>query len=257
MIELNNLTKVFRDRRRGEVRAVDGISFTCRPGRIFGLLGANGAGKTTTLRLLATLIEPTSGGGRVDGFDLITEPERVRSRIGFLSGTTGLYGRLTVREMLAYFGHLNGMSGQALQARIDELIGLLEMDTFAKGRCDQLSTGQRQRVSIARSIVHAPPVMIFDEPTSGLDIMSSRTIMQFIERCRDDGRTVLFSTHVMSEVERLCDEIAIIHDGRLAGQGTLGELRERTGRQALEAVFLSVVGADADPEHGIGEVPQP
>ena len=244
MIELDNLSKVFRDRRRGEVRAVDGVSFTCRPGRIFGLLGANGAGKTTTLRMLATLIRPTSGSGRVDGFDLVEESEMVRARIGFLSGTTGLYGRLTVREMLAYFGRLNGLAGSRLQARIDELTGLLEMGSFAEGRCDQLSTGQRQRVSIARSIVHAPPVMIFDEPTSGLDIMSSRTIMQFIERCRDDGRTVIFSTHVMSEAERLCDEIAVIHNGRLAGQGSLTDLRQATGCQALEAVFLRIVGAD-------------
>jgi sodium transport system ATP-binding protein len=137
--------------------------------------------------------------------------------------------------------------------RIDELIGLLEMETFADGRCDKLSTGQKQRVSIARSIVHAPPVMIFDEPTSGLDIMSSRTIMRFIEGCRDDGRTVVFSTHIMSEAERLCDEIAVIHNGRLAGQGTLEQLREQTGRQALESVFLRIVGADepdGPPAHG-------
>lgn len=243
MIELRNLAKTFRDRRRGEVRAVDDVSFTCHPGRIFGLLGANGAGKTTTLRMLATLLKPTSGSGSVDGFDLVTQSEMVRSRIGFLSGTTGLYGRLTVREMLAYFGRLNGMNGPPLQDRIDELITLLEMESFATGRCDRLSTGQKQRVSIARSIVHAPPVMVFDEPTSGLDVMSSRTIMQFIEHCRDDGRTVLFSTHVMSEAERLCDEIAVIHSGRLVGQGSLAELRASTGHQALETVFLSIVGA--------------
>jgi len=243
MIEISHLTKVFHDRKRGEIRAVDDISFTCQPGRIFGLLGANGAGKTTALRILATLLKPTAGRGRVDGFDLVDHAEEVRSRIGFLSGTTGLYGRLSVREMLAYFGHLNGMDGPALQDRIDELISLLEMESFATGRCDRLSTGQKQRVSIARSIVHAPPVMIFDEPTSGLDIMSSRTIMQFIEHCRDEGRTVLFSTHIMSEAERLCDEIAVIHNGRLAGRGTLAQLRETTGHQALETVFLSIVGA--------------
>lgn len=243
MIELRNLAKTFRDRRRGVVRAVDDVSFQCHPGRIFGLLGANGAGKTTTLRMLATLLKPSTGSGSVDGFDLVTQSEIVRSRIGFLSGTTGLYGRLTVREMLAYFGRLNGMNGSTLEDRIDELITLLEMGSFATGRCDRLSTGQRQRVSIARSIVHSPPVMVFDEPTSGLDVMSSRTIMQFIEHCRDDGRTVLFSTHVMSEAERLCDEIAVIHNGRLVGQGTLAQLRETTGHQALETVFLSIVGA--------------
>ena len=247
MIELRNLVKVFHDRKRGEIRAVDGISFRCSPGKIFGLLGANGAGKTTTLRMLATLLRPTSGGGSVAGYDLLEEPEEVRTRIGFLSGTTALYGRLSVRETLAYFGRLNGIEEDALKRRIDELLQLLEMDSFADGRCDRLSTGQKQRVSIARSIVHGPPVMVFDEPTSGLDVMSSRTIMRFIERCRDDGRTVIFSTHIMSEAERLCDEIAVIHDGRIADHGSLAELRRKTGHNALERVFLSIVGED-DPE---------
>lgn len=247
MIELRNLVKVFHDRKRGEIRAVDGISFQCLPGKIFGLLGANGAGKTTTLRMLATLLRPTSGGGSVAGYDLLEKPEEVRTRIGFLSGTTALYGRLSVRETLAYFGRLNGIEEDALKRRIEELLQLLEMDSFADGRCDRLSTGQKQRVSIARSIVHGPPVMVFDEPTSGLDVMSSRTIMRFIERCRDDGRTVIFSTHIMSEAERLCDEIAIIHDGRIADHGSLAELRQKTGHNALERVFLSIVGED-DPE---------
>jgi sodium transport system ATP-binding protein len=244
MIELRNLVKVFHDRKRGEIRAVDGISFQCSPGKIFGLLGANGAGKTTTLRMLATLLRPTSGGGSVAGYDLLEDPEEVRARIGFLSGTTALYGRLSVRETLAYFGRLNGIEEEVLQRRISELLQMLEMDSFADGRCDRLSTGQKQRVSIARSIVHGPPVMVFDEPTSGLDVMSSRTIMRFIERCRDDGRTVIFSTHIMSEAERLCDEIAVIHDGRIAARGSLTELRRKTGHNALERVFLSLVGED-------------
>ena len=244
MIELRNLVKVFHDRKRGEIRAVDDISFQCSPGKIFGLLGANGAGKTTTLRMLATLLRPTSGGGSIAGFDLLEQPEEVRTRIGFLSGTTALYGRLSVRETLAYFGRLNGIEEQVLKRRIDELLQMLEMDSFADGRCDRLSTGQKQRVSIARSIVHAPPVMVFDEPTSGLDVMSSRTIMRFIERCRDDGQTVIFSTHIMSEAERLCDDIAIIHDGKIAGHGTLADLREKTGHNALERVFLRIVGED-------------
>ena len=257
MIELRNLVKVFHDRKRGEIRAVDGISFQCSPGRIFGLLGANGAGKTTTLRMLATLLRPTSGGGSVAGFDLLEQPEEVRTRIGFLSGTTALYGRLSVRETLAYFGRLNGIEEEILKRRIVELLQLLEMESYADGRCDRLSTGQKQRVSIARSIVHAPPVMVFDEPTSGLDVMSSRTIMRFIERCRDDGKTVIFSTHIMSEAERLCDEIAIIHDGRIAGNGSLSQLRRKTGHNALERVFLSIVGEDDpgfdEPSAGTGE----
>jgi len=244
VIELRNLVKVFHDRKRGEIRAVDNISFQCSPGRIFGLLGANGAGKTTTLRMLATLLQPTSGSGSVAGFDLLEQPEKVRTRIGFLSGTTALYGRLSVREILAYFGRLNGMPEDVLRHRIDELIRLLEMEAFADGRCERLSTGQKQRVSIARSIVHAPPVMVFDEPTSGLDVMSSRTIMRFIERCRDQGQTVIFSTHIMSEAERLCDEIAIIHSGKIAGRGTLDELRRETGQDSLEMVFLAMVGEE-------------
>jgi sodium transport system ATP-binding protein len=194
--------------------------------------------------MLATLLRPTSGGGSIAGFDLLEQPEEVRTRIGFLSGTTELYGRLSVREILVYFGRLNSIEANTLNRRIDDLVRLLEMDSFADGRCDRLSTGQKQRVSIARSIVHAPPVMVFDEPTSGLDVMSSRTIMRFIERCRDDGQTVIFSTHIMSEAERLCDEIAIIHDGRIADHGTLADLREKTGHDALERVFLRIVGED-------------
>jgi sodium transport system ATP-binding protein len=245
MIELRNLVKVFHDRKRGEIRAVDGISLQCSPGKIFGLLGANGAGKTTTLRMLATLIRPTSGGGSIAGFDLLEHPEEVRTRIGFLSGTTELYGRLSVREILTYFGRLNNIEANTLARRIDDLIRLLEMDSFADGRCDRLSTGQKQRVSIARSIVHAPPVMVFDEPTSGLDVMSSRTIMRFIERCRDDGQTVIFSTHIMSEAERICDRIGILHGGVIRAEGTLDELRESTGEHYLEDIFRRVVGEEA------------
>lgn len=241
VIVADQLTKIFRDRKRGLVRAVDGVSFECRPGSIFGLLGANGAGKTTTLRLLATLIAPTRGAASVAGFDTQEQPEEARRRIGFLSSSAALYGRLTAREALEYFGRLYGLEGAPLRARVDELIERLEIGEFQKGRCDRLSTGQKQRVSIARSIVHRPPVMIFDEPTTGLDVMTSQTIMAFIEQCRDEGLTVLFSTHIMSEVERLCDEVAIVHRGRIAARGTVEALREQSGERALENAFLKIV----------------
>ncbi|MCU0974322.1 MAG: ATP-binding cassette domain-containing protein [Burkholderiales bacterium] len=242
MIETRELVKVFPDRKGGAIRAVDGVSLAARPGSIFGLLGANGAGKTTTLRMIATLLTPTSGTAIVAGHDVRAEPQRVREKIGFLTGSTALYGRLTAREMVEYFGKLHGLNGAALGARVSEIFGDLEMNGFARSRCDKLSTGQKQRVSIARAIVHQPAVMVFDEPTTGLDVMTSRTIMRFIEKCRDEGRTVVFSTHIMSEAERLCDEVAVIHGGRIVAQGTLEALRERTGLRALESVFLKLVG---------------
>lgn len=242
MIEAHELSKEFHDRKRGTVRAVDDVSFSCRPGRIFGLLGANGAGKTTTLRMLATLLAPTSGRAIVAGHDVATAPEKVRAKIGFMSNSTALYGRLTAREMIEYFGRLHGVDGAALRARVDTLVDELGIGEFARGRCDKLSTGQKQRVSIARAIVHQPEVVIFDEPTNGLDVMTSRTITGFIHRCRAEGRTVIFSSHIMSEVERLCDEIAVMHDGRIVAHGTMDELRARTGRTQLESVFLALVG---------------
>ena len=242
MIEARQLVKVFHGHKRGTVRAVDGVSFIARPGRILGLLGANGAGKTTTLRMIATLLTPTAGTAIVAGHDVQEEPQIVREKIGFLTGSTALYGRLTAREMVEYFGRLHGLDGSRLDARLNEVFSELEMESFADGRCDKLSTGQKQRVSIARAIVHRPEVMIFDEPTTGLDVMTSRTIMRFIEKCRAEGRTVVFSTHIMSEVERLCDEIAVVHEGRVVASGTVDELRARTGLSALESVFLQLVG---------------
>lgn len=246
MIEARALAKTFHDRKRGEVRAVDQVSFSCVPGRIFGLLGANGAGKTTTLRMLASLLTPSSGTAFVAGHDVRTHARLVRENIGFLTGSTALYGRLSVREMVEYFALLHGLERAEARHRMDEVFTELDMHEFAAARCDKLSTGQKQRVSIARAIVHRPPVMVFDEPTSGLDVMTSRTIMGFIEKCRDEGRTVIFSTHIMSEAERLCDEIAVIHEGRIAACGTLEELRAQTGQTALESVFLSVVGGNAN-----------
>ncbi len=241
MIEVVQLVKSFHDRKRGQVKAVDGVSFTCQPGEIFGLLGVNGAGKTTTLRILATLLKPTAGTARVSGADVIERPEEVRRQVGFLSTATALYGRLTAQEMVEYFGRLNGLSEVLLRDRIERLFTRLAMNEFRHGRCDKLSTGQKQRVSIARTLVHDPQVMIFDEPTNGLDVLAARTIVQFIRECREQGKTVIFSSHVMSEVARLCDRIAIIHHGRMCVTGTVAELRSHFGIDDLEEVFIKAV----------------
>lgn len=241
MISAHNLTKTFHDKKRGEIHAVAGVSFTAQPGKIYGLLGANGAGKTTTLRLLATLLKPTSGSATVAGCDVVREPERVRAHVGFLAASTALYGRLTAREMISYFGRLNGLSEPALKARIQLLADQLSMHDFLDRRCDKFSTGMKQKTSIARTLVHDPDVMIFDEPTLGLDIMTSRAIVQFVRSCRDRGKTVIYSTHIMSEVEKLCDQVGIIHDGKLLAEGTPAELRAKHGEQDLEEVFVKVV----------------
>lgn len=241
MIEASQLTKVFHDRKRGEIRAVDHVSFRCEPARIFGLLGVNGAGKTTCLRLLATLLRPTSGTATIVGHDVVRAPESVRAHIGFLSTATALYGRLTAQEMVEYFGRLHGLSRDTLRARVDALFETLDMNEFRDRRCDKLSTGMKQKVSVARTLVHDPPVMIFDEPTHGLDVLVARTLVGFIRDCRARGKTVIFSTHVMSEAEKLCDTIAIIHDGRILAEGTLEQLRQRAGAEDLEDIFIKLV----------------
>jgi sodium transport system ATP-binding protein len=241
MIEARALTKVFQDRKRGPIRAVDGVTFQCEPGRIFGLLGINGAGKTTCLRLLASILRPTSGTASVNGFDIVAEPEKVRASIGFLSTATALYGRLTAGEVVEYFGRLHGLNDDVLRPRIDALFQALDMNEFRDRRCDKLSTGMKQKTSIARTLVHDPPVMIFDEPTLGLDVLTARAVLGFIRECGERGKTVIFSTHVMSEVEKLCDAIAIIHGGRILTEGTLAQLRERTGIEDLEDIFIKTV----------------
>jgi sodium transport system ATP-binding protein len=242
MIEATQLTKSFRDKKRGEIRAADQVSFRVEPGQIYGLLGANGAGKTTTLRLLATLLTPTSGTATVAGFDVGREPEKVRANVGFLAASTALYGRLTAREMITYFGRLNGMADAAIRARIKQLAAELDMGEFLDRRCDKFSTGMKQKTSIARTLVHDPAVMIFDEPTLGLDVMTARAIVKFVRDCRTRGKTVIYSTHVMSEVEKLCDRVGIIHDGRLQAEGTVGELLARTGETELEEAFVKLAG---------------
>lgn len=242
MVQTSRISKTFFDAKRGPVSAVAGVTISARPGAITGILGVNGAGKTTLLRMLSTVILPTSGSASVEGFDVVKEPEKVRASIGFLSNTTALYGRLTPIEVLDYFGSLYGLKAAERKARIAFVTEKLQLHEFKDRLCDKLSTGQKQRVSIARAILHDPPVLFLDEPTAGLDVVTAQTIMEFIEGQRDHGRTIVFSTHVMSEAERLCDEIFIIHGGEICGSGTLSQILEVTGEQRLEAAFLKKVG---------------
>ena len=241
MIEALSLSKIFPDRRRPVV-AVDHVTFSCAPGEIYGLLGANGAGKTTTMRVLATMLRPTSGGATIAGHDVVREPEKARRSLGFLSTATALYGRLSAFEMVQYFGRLHGLDDIAITRRANDLFARLDMDEFRDRRCEKLSTGQKQKVSIARTLIHDPPVMIFDEPTNGLDVMSARTIVGFVRECRAAGKAVIYSTHIMSEADKLCDRIGIIHGGRLLAEGTPASLKSLHGGD-LEDAFVAIVDA--------------
>lgn len=242
MVRTQGIKKHFQDSKKGLVKAVDGIDLDAKPGEIFGLLGVNGAGKTTLLRMLSTILRPTEGAAEVAGYDVVQHPERVRAHIGFMSTSTALYGRLTSREMIEYFGRLYGLDGARLKERLAYVIEKLQLQEFADRLCDKLSTGQKQRVSIARTILHDPPVLFFDEPTAGLDVVTSQTVMQFIEEARGQGKTVVFSTHIMTEVDRLCDSVAVIHEGTIVARGTVADLKAQSGEENLERVFLKLVG---------------
>jgi sodium transport system ATP-binding protein len=248
LVRVEGLGKTFHDASRGPVLAVRDLSFVAHAGEIFGLLGPNGAGKTTTLRMLATILSPTAGRATVAGHDLAAAPAAVRGSIGYLSGDTGLYGRLTPREVLRYFARLNHYPADRLAARTAALIERFGIAEFADVRCDRLSTGMRQKVSIARAVIHDPPVLILDEPTAGLDIIVGESLLRFIEEIRSQGKCILFSTHVMREAERLCDRIGIIHEGRLLASGTFEELKALSRKRYLEEIFVHVVeGADGAP----------
>ncbi len=242
MIEVLDLCKTFHDRKKGDVPAVSHVSFSCSPGKVFGLLGRNGAGKTTTLRVLATILYPTSGTARIDGIDVNENPGEVRKRIGYLSGETRLYDRLTGRELLTYFGELAGMSPASIAGRIAELQVSFQLADFLDKRVNKMSTGMRQRLSLCRVVLHDPPVLIFDEPTSGLDVMGAREVLRIVLDLKSKGRTIIFSTHIMTEAERICDEIAIIERGAILAKGSVESLRQSNGGGSLEDVFVSTVG---------------
>ncbi len=238
LLETRHLTKHF-----GEIAAVEGISFSVGRGEVYGLLGENGAGKTTTLRMLATMLQPTSGSATLAGYDLVTQPEQVRSRIGILfGGDSGLYDRLTAAENIAYFGRLNNMEEAQLEERIRELARIFDMEEYIDRRAGKLSKGMKQKVAFARSIVHNPDIMLFDEPTSGLDVGATRNVHEFIMDCREQGKTIVFSSHTMSEVEKLCDRIGIIHKGRLVAQNSVAGLREEFQGKNLEDIFVELAG---------------
>ncbi len=241
MIEVNSLSKSFRDLRRGVVLAVDHVSFNARPGEVFGLLGPNGAGKTTTMRMLCTVLKPTGGTATLAGYDVVAQPGQVRQNIGFLSANTAIYDRMSAWEMVEYFGRLYGMEGEPLKARMEEVFTSLQMNDFRDMFGAKMSTGMRQKVSIARAIVHDPPVLIFDEPTAGLDILVARNVLANIRQLRDQGKCILYSTHIMREVEKLCDRVAIVGKGRILASGTLAELRAEHGQEDLEELFFKLV----------------
>ena len=240
VIKADNLTKTF-DR----VTAVQDLSFSVAAGEVYGLLGPNGAGKTTTLRMLATLIAPDSGAATVNGLDVAQEPERVRLSIGVVNGGMGLYDRLSGLEVLHYFGRLYDMPKEAIAARIEELDGLLELGDTLSRRTGEFSTGMRQKLVIARAVLHDPPVIFFDEATNGLDVMARRAVLDFIKAYPSESRAVVYSTHVMSEVEELCDRAGIIFGGRLIAEDNVSALIEQTGARNLEHAFFKLVeGSD-------------
>ncbi len=241
MIRVRDLSKTFPDLQQGEVVALDAVSFDVAPGEVFGLLGPNGAGKTTCLRLLATILSPTAGTASIDGYDVVQHPGQVRSRIGFLSGTTGLYDRMTARETVEYFGRLHGLDEVRLAKTIHDLFTNLSIHEFADTLTIRLSTGMRQKVSIARALVHDPPVLIFDEPTNGLDVLVARAVLDTVSRLRDQGKCIIYSTHIMSEAERLCDRLAIIHRGSILAAGTQADILAESNQPNLEEHFFSIV----------------
>lgn len=244
-LEVSNVKKHFWDPRRGSFAAVDDVSFNCAAGEILGLLGPNGAGKTTILRMISSLLTPDNGFISVEGFDTVKQADEVRRNIGFLSSDTGVYEKLTPREILQFFATVNKFSGD-IKERINRVISMLQLESIADVRCDKLSSGMRQKVSIARAVVHDPKLVALDEPTNSLDVTAIRSTHNFIQRCKDEGKCVVLSTHLMHEAEKLCDRIVILHKGRIFAMGALEELREQTKQHYLEDIFTAFVPEEAN-----------
>jgi len=254
MIKVSHLSKEFilskqRRREMGEAyrnvrtfKAVDDVSFECSPGKVFGLIGPNGAGKTTTLRMVATMLKPSSGTISVAGYDTQTQPDLVRRQIGFMTNQTALYDRLTPNEMIRYMADLQNMDSSEFVSRKEKLFEILDMKEFENRRIARLSSGMKQKVSIARTVIHNPDVVVFDEPTSGLDVMTSRAIIELIRSCREEEKTVIFSTHRMGEIKLLCDDIAIIHNGKLYFCGSLEMFESKMTYPTFEDEFIHLVG---------------
>ncbi len=236
ILKVQNLTKNFNG-----FNAVSDISFEAQAGEILGLLGPNGAGKTTTIRIIATVLSPTSGSAEVDGFDIRKDPLEVRKTLGMLTTDIGVYERFSGRENLRYFGELYGMRGEKLEKRINELSELLKMEDFIDRRAGKYSTGMKQKLAIARAVIHDPKVIIFDEPTAGLDVLASQTVLSFMQRSRDAGKLVIFSTHRMNEAEKLCDRAVIIHKGKMIANDSIESLKTKTNSSDLEEAFMKLV----------------
>jgi sodium transport system ATP-binding protein len=250
MIQVENIRKEFELTKKQQKEnnttdktalAVEDVSFECQPGRIFSLLGPNGAGKTTTLRMLAGILKPTQGTIKINGIDIQKHPNEAKKDIGFLTGSTGLYERLTANEIIAYFAKLYGVSDDVFEQRKENLYALLDMHDFQDKRIGRLSTGMKQKVSIARTMIHDPDVVIFDEPTSGLDVITAENIIKLISDCKTQGKTVIFSSHIMSEVDLLCDDLAIIHKGKIVLRSSMQEFRENMQTKNLTAEFIRVI----------------
>ena len=250
MIEINNLSKEFvlSKQQRKELNtsekiatAVDDVSFSCQPGRVFSLLGPNGAGKTTTLRMISTIFKPTNGSIKIAGIDAIANPREARKKIGFLTGSTGLYARLTPNEVIKYFADLYEVPKDKFEERKESLYTLLDMHDFQGKRIGKLSTGMKQKVSICRTMIHDPEVVVFDEPTSGLDVITAENIIELIRSCKNQGKTVIFSSHIMSEVDLLCDDLAIIHKGKMLFNGEMSEFKSQMQTDNLTAEFIRIV----------------
>ena len=254
MIHVHQLTKSYAELHAGQFTALDGVSFKVEPGEIFGLLGPNGAGKTTLLRILSTMLRPTAGTAIVNGCDVVTQPSLVRRQIGFVSNNTAVYDRMTAEEMVEYFGRLHGLEPDLLDERMDRLFDQLGMNDIRNVLGAKMSTGMKQKVSIARALVHEPPVLIFDEATVGLDVLVGRALLQTVSALRDQGKCIIFSTHIMREVERLCDRIAIMNRGQILAEGTGEELMEKHGQPDMEELFFEIL-SNAETERRNAPVP--
>lgn len=241
MIEVRNLSKVFKDRKRGDVWALNNISFSIGEGEIFALLGPNGAGKTTALRILSTLIEPTSGEVHIHQHSVQDNKEAIRKLIGVVSCEMGIYEKMTPREIGFYFGRLNNLSDEKIEENLENIFNLLRMKDFCDQRTDNFSSGMKQKTVIMRALVTNPEILIFDEPTAGLDLLTAKNVTDYIKLLRDRGKTILFSTHILWEAEKLADRIAIIHEGKIVENGTLNELRQITGKKDIEEIFFSII----------------
>jgi sodium transport system ATP-binding protein len=241
MIHVHELSKYYDDLQRGRIVALDGLSFRAHEGEVYGLLGPNGAGKTTALRILSTVLKPTGGFATVNGYDVVKQSSHVRSQIGFVSTNTAVYDRMTALEMVEYFGRLHGLDEATLRWRTDDIFERLQMDDIRDRLGAKMSTGMKQKVSIARALVHDPPVLVFDEVTNGLDVLASRELLSTIAELRDRGKCIILSTHIMREVEKLCDRIAILYRGSILAEGRLKDLSAEHQESDLEELFFRLV----------------